>query len=111
MSKAGKHLTSEEAEKKLAAFVLGLIMGKGYVSFPQSTRGTPSPVVLVVSEGSQVYVKRDQWNLCVLPVLQDDTWSVLRTPKGRELTRGNGYLHWETLIGKALRKSFNARGY
>lgn len=111
MPKIANPLTSEEAEKYLSSYVIDLLMGKGLVSFPQSTIGRPSPVVLVKGSHSSMYVDRDQWQTCVLPILEDESFKILKTPKGRELTRGNGYQHWQGLIGKALRKKFDLSGY
>lgn len=111
MPKIANPLTGEEAEKILSSYVIDLLMGKGLVSFPLSSIGTPSPVVLVKGTHSSIYVDRDQWQTCVRPILEDESYKILKTPKGRELTRGHGYHRWQDLIGKALRKKFNSNGY
>jgi len=110
MANVGRILTNEEAEKKLSLLVLELLLNRAKVSFPLGSVGVPSPIVLV--QGS-THLNLDgvQWRTCVLPVLEDESWAVLKTPKGRELARGHLFGQWQDLIGKALKKSFLSNGF
>ena len=110
MRKLGQLLTSEEVEKKLSLIVLEVILKRATVSFPLGSVGVPSPVVLVQGSSS-IELEGSQWRLCVVPVLEDESWAVLKTPKGREIAKGDLFAHWQRLIGIALKKSFEANGF
>jgi len=110
MSYIGIILTSDEVEKKLSLLVLEILLDRATVTFPMSSVGVPSPVVLVQGS-SKVVVEREQWRLCVLPVLQDPTWAILKTPKGHKIVEGRLLAHWQSLIGGALKKSFSSNGF
>lgn len=110
MSYVGIILTSDEVEKKLSLLILEVLINKARVSFPLSSVGVPSSVVLVQGSSS-LYLDRDQWRLCVLPVLEDSTWAILKTPKGNEIARGSQFEYWQGLIGGALKKSFSSNGF
>lgn len=110
MSKTGIPLVKEEVEKKLGHLVLEIILNKATVSFPLSSVGVPSPIV-VISGTSTLKMDLDQWRLCVLPVVQDPSFAILRTPKGNDLVRSGQLPYWKSLIDAALEKSFETNGF
>lgn len=110
-------LTAEEAERILAAPCGLILMGAAAPTFPGTDRCSPAPSVLIrlvcrakvggiSTQGLPVSVRRDQWENCVLPVLEDVSL-VFNHP----LNRGMGMQDYLRRIGTALRESFRSQGW
>lgn len=110
-------LTAQEAEKMLAAPCGLILVGAARPTFPGTDRCSPAPFVLIrlvcrsktggiSTQGLPVSVRRDQWETCVLPVLEDVSLDF-----NHPLNRGKGIQDYQRRIGLALRESFRSQGW
>ena len=114
-----KILSPAEAEAQLRGPCALILAGVAQPVFSVGFRGAPSPVVFVVGVRPPgpnmpqvplpVSVEGGQWQAAVVPVLQDDRWS-LSHPLARSLV-GGGWDEFVRLVGAALRVSFVNAGY
>lgn len=111
------NMTSEEAIRNLSVPCLLLQLGAAGLRFPGSDRCSPAPYVQVVlvdrSKAASiptgclpVKVSRDQWETCVVPVLE-----VVCTDVTNPLSRGRRWEYLSAELGKALGESFRLRGW
>ncbi len=110
-------LTAQEAEKILAAPCGLILVGAATPTFPGTDRCSPAPFVLIrlvctsktsgiSTQGLPVIVRRDQWENCVLPVLEDESLDF-----NHPLNRGKGIQDYQRRIGVVLRESFRSQGW
>jgi len=99
---------SRENAHLLAEEVFKIISGESNPVFPHSSKGMPSPYVLM----GRTQIDTDQYHLCVLPVIEREDLQVLRTPRSREFlkdrTRTQMFID---RIGGYLTDSFIAGGF
>lgn len=117
---AARLYTPEEAQDLLAAPVLFILMGKAEVHFPDSSVAAPSGFVHVSRKGKAfglrylprfpVTVQWKQWDVAVVPVLQDPRFDV-RSPLNRRAIDDGNLRDLINKIGLALKQSFEAAGY
>lgn len=109
--------TATEAERVLTVPCGLILVGAATPTFPGTDRCSPAPSVLIrlvcrsktggiSTQGLPVSVRRDQWESCVLPVLEDVSLDF-----NHPLNRGRGIQDYLRRIGVALRESFRSQGW
>lgn len=109
---AGQNLTPQQARKDLAPKVLAILEGKAVPIFPQTSIAAPSPLVrihllpgMVGSLAGYPYiVGGKQWDVAVVPVLEDPLWEQPAFKNQKESVK-------ISQLGAALEQSFRENGY
>jgi hypothetical protein len=125
----GHTLTADEIETILAAPVFYIFTKQAQPAFPGSTVSNPAAFVQIIQVGNDirsdeairfpVFVGWRQWRDVVVPVLEDDKWTLYFGRMGRApitTQQGHGLFYDKideliTLIGKELRRRAIEAGY
>lgn len=104
-----RKLTPDQAKQTLASPCWEIMSDEAQVVFSNRNAGTWSPTVMIIRKsGMTMRVDGNQWETCVVPLLQDEQWDP-RSPLYQGPPASQAV--WVEAFGQALWLAFTSQGY